>query len=81
MNVGVTRKMKNRQYKYQYGEAGFKNNVSNSPPISLFTDSEKKVFNSHVAKLNVKYGTPNARTFLNTFLPQLWISFTLLNLW
>lgn len=54
LNVGVIKKIKNNAYKYQYGDTGWRNSVSNKPPISSFVALEKTVFRNHVAKENVK---------------------------
>ena len=54
LKVGVIKKMKKRAYKYQYGDVGFKNSVSNILPTSLFPAPEKNVLISHVAIVNVK---------------------------
>ena len=54
LNVGVIKNKKNKAYKYQYGDVGWRNSVSPNPPISLFTDEENKVFKTHVARENVK---------------------------
>lgn len=54
LNVGVTKKIKNSAYKYQYGDAGWRNSVSNKPPILSLVEPENTVFKSHVAKENVK---------------------------
>lgn len=53
-NVGVIKNRKNKAYKYQYGDVGWRNSVSPNPPISLFTDDENKVFKTHVTRENVK---------------------------
>jgi hypothetical protein len=75
----VIKKMTNRAYKYQYGDNGWKNNVSNKPPVLPLIELENPVFKNHVAKENVKYGTPRFSAFFNALLLQLLISSTLLN--
>ena len=63
LKVGVTRKMKNNAYRYQYGAVGWKNNVSPRPPIWSLTLLENTFFSTHVAVVKVAYGTPSASTF------------------
>lgn len=53
-NVGVIKNKKNKAYKYQYGDVGWKNSVSPKPPISVLTDEENKIFKIHVAKEKAK---------------------------
>ena len=67
-NVGVTTKIKNNAYKYQYGAVGWQNIVSKNPPIWLFTSLENTVFNTHVTLEKVTYGTPRAIAFFEIFL-------------
>jgi hypothetical protein len=81
LNVGVIRNMKKRQYRYQYGDVGFRNSTSNSPPVSSLTEPENKVFNTQVAIEKVKYGTPSDNAFFSTFVFQLHKSSTLLYFW
>lgn len=68
LKVGVTRKMKNSAYKYQYGAVGCRSSVSPRPPIWSLTLLENIFFSTHVAVVKVIYGTPSANAFFATFL-------------
>lgn len=70
LKVGVIKNTKNKAYKYQKGEIGFKKIDVKNPSALLFTEPEKTTFIVHVRVENIKYGTPKVKNFFKIFILQ-----------
>ena len=79
--VGTIKNIKNKVYRYQYGERGCTNRSYHKLFTSVLTEPENITFSTHVIVENTKYGTPSASSFFLIFLIQDGQDETLLNFW